>query len=38
MLQHEIDEAKEQILAISAVNPKKCMVCWKCSATSVKYE
>lgn len=38
MLQHEIDEAKEQILAISAVNPKKCMVCGKCSATCPNYD
>ncbi len=38
MLQSELDEAKKQILEISGVNPKKCMVCGKCSGTCPNYD
>ncbi|MCR5290125.1 MAG: 4Fe-4S dicluster domain-containing protein [Treponema sp.] len=38
MLKSEIDQAKEEILAISGVNPKKCMVCGKCSGTCPNYD
>ena len=30
MLKSEIEEAKAQILSISGVNPKSCMICGKC--------
>ena len=38
MLQSEIDQVKDQILSISGVNPKKCMVCGKCSGTCPNYD
>lgn len=33
MLEAEIQSYKDRILETSGVNPKKCMVCGKCSAT-----
>lgn len=38
MLKSEIEETKRQILSISGVNPKKCMVCGKCSGTCPNYD
>lgn len=38
MLKSEIEQAKEEILNISGVNPKKCMICGKCSATCPNYD
>ncbi|MBB5218144.1 MULTISPECIES: 4Fe-4S dicluster domain-containing protein [Treponema] len=38
MLKSEIELAKSQILEISGVNPKKCMVCGKCSGTCPNYD
>ena len=38
MLNNEIEQCKEQILSISGVNPKKCMVCGKCSGTCPNYD
>ena len=38
MLKGECEEIKSQLLAISGVNPKKCMVCGKCSATCPNYD
>lgn len=38
MLKNEIELCKEQILSISGVNPKKCMVCGKCSGTCPNYD
>ena len=38
MLHSEIEEAKKSILSISGVNPKKCMVCGKCSGTCPNYD
>ena len=37
MLNSELAETKAQLLAISGVNPKKCMVCGKCSGTCPNY-
>ena len=38
MLKSELEEAKSQLLAISGVNPKLCMVCGKCSGTCPNYD
>ena len=38
MLPSEIEAAKKSILSISGVNPKKCMVCGKCSGTCPNYD
>lgn len=38
MLNSEIEQIKETILMRSGVNPKKCMVCGKCSATCPNYD
>ena len=38
MLKSECEEIKSQLLSISGVNPKKCMVCGKCSATCPNYD
>ncbi len=38
MLKSEIEEAKKEILSISGVNPKKCMICGKCSGTCPNYD
>ncbi|MCI5523284.1 MAG: 4Fe-4S dicluster domain-containing protein [Treponema sp.] len=38
MLKSEIEQARNQILEISGVNPKKCMVCGKCSGTCPNYD
>lgn len=38
MLKSEIEQLKSQILEISGVNPKKCMVCGKCSGTCPNYD
>ncbi len=38
MLKGECEEIKSQLLSISGVNPKKCMVCGKCSATCPNYD
>ena len=38
MLKSELEEMKAQLLAISGVNPKKCMVCGKCSGTCPNYD
>ncbi len=38
MLKKEIEEYKEIILNASKVNPKKCMVCGKCSGTCPNYD
>lgn len=38
MLKSEIDQTKEEILLISGANPKKCMVCGKCSGTCPNYD
>ena len=38
MLNSEIQQYKELILETSAVNPKKCMVCGKCSGTCPNYD
>ena len=38
MLPTEIEELKKQILSISGVNPKKCMVCGKWSASCPNYD
>ena len=38
MLKSEIDQIKEEILLISGANPKKCMVCGKCSGTCPNYD
>ena len=38
MLKSEAELCKEQILSISGVNPKKCMVCGKCSGTCPNYD
>ena len=38
MLARETEEIKAQILEISGVNPKKCMVCGKCSGTCPNYD
>ena len=38
MLKSEIEEAKAQILSISGVNPKSCMICGKCSGTCPNYD
>ena len=37
MLESEIQKYKELILETSGVNPKKCMVCGKCSGTCPNY-
>ncbi len=38
MLKSELEEVKSQLLAISGVNPKLCMVCGKCSGTCPNYD
>ncbi|MCR4789806.1 MAG: 4Fe-4S dicluster domain-containing protein [Treponemataceae bacterium] len=38
MLANESEQIKEEILMKSGVNPKKCMVCGKCSATCPNYD
>ena len=38
MLAKEIEQVKEEILLKSGVNPKKCMVCGKCSGTCPNYD
>ena len=38
MLKSEIEEYKDIILEASKVNPKKCMVCGKCSGTCPNYD
>ncbi len=38
MLKSEIDQVKEEILNVSGVNPKKCMICGKCSGTCPNYD
>ena len=38
MLESEIEQIKERLLLTSGVNPKKCMVCGKCSATCPNYD
>lgn len=38
MLQTEIEQLKADIISKSGVNPKKCMVCGKCSATCPNYD
>ncbi|MCR5080443.1 MAG: 4Fe-4S dicluster domain-containing protein [Treponema sp.] len=38
MLESEIQNYKDRILETSGVNPKKCMVCGKCSATCPNYD
>ena len=38
MLEAEIQSYKDRILETSGVNPKKCMVCGKCSATCPNYD
>ena len=38
MLKSEIEQLKSQILEISGVNTKKCMVCGKCSGTCPNYD
>ncbi|NLC93353.1 MAG: 4Fe-4S dicluster domain-containing protein [Treponema sp.] len=38
MLNKEIEQIKSDILSISGVNPKKCMVCGKCSGTCPNYD
>lgn len=38
MLKSECEEIKNQILSISGVNPKKCMVCGKCSGSCPNYD
>ena len=37
MLNSEIEQLKSQILDVSGVNTKKCMVCGKCSGTCPNY-
>ena len=38
MLKSEIEQVKEEILNVSGVNPKKCMICGKCSGTCPNYD
>ena len=38
MLDNEKEQVKQQILSISGVNPKKCMVCGKCSGSCPNYD
>lgn len=38
MLETETAQYKKEIIAISGVNPKKCMVCGKCSASCPNYD
>lgn len=38
MLESEIQKYRELILETSGVNPKKCMVCGKCSGTCPNYD
>ena len=38
MLESEIQKYKELIIETSGVNPKKCMVCGKCSGTCPNYD
>ncbi len=38
MLESEIQKYKELILETSGVNPKKCMICGKCSGTCPNYD
>ena len=38
MLLSESEQIKERILLTSKVNPKKCMVCGKCSGTCQNYD
>ncbi len=38
MLEAEIQSYKDRILETSGVNPKKCMVCGKCSGTCPNYD
>lgn len=38
MLKSEIEQLKEEILNVSGVNPKKCMICGKCSGTCPNYD
>lgn len=37
MLKSEVEQLKEEILNVSGVNPKKCMICGKCSGTCPSY-
>ena len=37
MLKSEVEQLKEEILNVSGVNPKKCMICGKCSGTCPNY-
>lgn len=38
MIDSDVELCKKEILLISGVNPKKCMVCGKCSATCPNYD
>jgi heterodisulfide reductase subunit C len=38
LLKSEIEQVKEEILNVSGVNPKKCMICGKCSGTCPNYD
>ncbi len=38
MAELNLEELKAQILSISGVNPKKCMVCGKCSGSCPSYD
>ena len=38
MSELNLEELKAQILSISGVNPKKCMVCGKCSGSCPSYD
>ncbi len=38
MLENELAEIKAELLSISGVNPKKCMICGKCSGTCPNYD
>ena len=38
MLKSEVEQLKEEILNVSGVNPKKCMICGKCSGTCPNYD
>ena len=38
MLKSELEAFKQEIIRTSGVNPKKCMVCGKCSGTCPNYD
>jgi heterodisulfide reductase subunit C len=38
LLKSESEQIKEEILNVSGVNPKKCMICGKCSGTCPNYD